>query len=117
MGGTLVPPDGVANDYGDHSVRPDWSEENGLSCRADASSRTAARPPFVLASLDARAEIARLVRGEMTVRPHRGRATWRWPRQDPAFQTVTKISLDAYMAWLAPIRRSSVGAMSSWSRP
>ncbi len=96
----------LANDYGDHWVQPDWGDEAGRILSAGRYLKDPRPPASDFAPtrkfLDARVEIARLIRGgDDQSGLIEAAPLGEWLRQDASFQAVVEDYLDAYMAWLA----------------
>lgn len=96
----------LADDYDDHWVQPDWTEEEGRILSAGrylkdprpAASQFAPPQGFTAA----RVEIARIIRGgDDQSRLVEAAPLGEWLRQDTAFQGVVEDYLDAYSQWLA----------------
>lgn len=95
----------LAEDYGDHWVQPNWSEETGRILSAGRYHKDP-RPPASQfnpppAFVSARTALAKLIRGEddqsglIEAAP-----LGEWLRQDTAFQSLVEEYLDAYTLWL-----------------
>jgi DNA phosphorothioation-dependent restriction protein DptH len=95
----------LANDYGDHWVQPDWSEEDGRILSAGRFLKDPRPPASDFAPpakfIEARTEIARLIRGGDDQGLIEAAPLGEWLRQGPSFQAVVEDYLDAYASWLS----------------
>ncbi|MDQ1900717.1 ATP-binding protein [Paracoccus sp. WLY502] len=95
----------LAEDYGDHWIQPNWTDEMGRILSAGRYHKDP-RPPASqfdppAAFVEARKAIARLVRGgDDQSRLVEAAPLGEWLRQDTAFQALVEKYLDAYSVWL-----------------
>jgi hypothetical protein len=95
----------LADDYGDYWVQPDWTEEAGRILSAGRYPKDPRPPASEFCPprryLEARAEIARLIRGgDDQSRLTEAAPLGEWLRQDTAFQAIVEDYLDGYSQWL-----------------
>jgi len=95
----------LAEDYGDHWVQPNWTDEMGRIL-SDGRYHKDPRPPASQfnppsAFVEARRAIAQAIRGgDDQSRLVEAAPLGEWLRQDTAFQSLVEEYLDAYSLWL-----------------
>jgi hypothetical protein len=105
----------LADDYEGRWVQPDWTDENGRILSAGRYLKDP-RPPASHFSppqkfVDARIEIARLIRGgDDQSGLIEAAPLGKWLRQETAFRSVVEDYLDAYSQWL-----SAAPEIARWS--